>query len=250
MSVPDNWWKDFFSGLVVEMWRAVQTSEQNSSEAAWIEKQFGVSPPAKLLDVPCGDGRLSLELAARGFQVTGVDLSRDFLAAAHQAAAQRALQARFEERDMRDLPWREEFDGAFTFGNSFGYLGDQGDGEFLAAVGRALKPGARLVMDTKCAEMVFPNFIRAKQHYEFGDISTDMHDHYDPVHARVDTEYIFSRGEKRETKWATERIYTFCEIRTSLESSGFEDVKGYGSMALEPLEIGSKRLFVAATRRR
>lgn len=249
MVVRKDWWKNFFAGLVVDMWRAVQTSEQNSIEAAWIEKQLGVTAPAPLLDVPCGDGRLSLELAARGYPVTGVDWSRDFLAAARRTAAERGLKVRFEERDMRDLPWREEFAGAFTFGNSFGYLDDQGDRDFLAAVRKSLKPGARLVMDTKCAEMVFPNFIAAMQHYEFGNIHTDMQDHYDPVHARVDTEYIFSRGEERMVKWATERIYTFREFCILLESCGFEDVKGYGSMALEPLAIGSKRLFVVATRK-
>src|SRR5438552_1278008 len=249
MSVPEYWWKDFFSGLVVEMWRAVPSSEDNRAEAAWIEKQLQVSPPAKVLDVPCGDGRLSLELAGRGYQMTGVDLSADFLAAAQNSAKARGLSARFEQREMRDLPWGEEFDGAFTFGNSFGYLDDEGDRDFLVAISRALKPGARYVMDTKCAETVFPNIIATKQHYEFGGITTDMQDHYDPLRARMDTEYTFSRGEKRETKWARERIYTFREVRKMLESAGFEDVKGFGSMELAPLEIGSKRLFIVATRR-
>ena len=248
MAIPEDWWKDFFSGLTVEMWRAVSTPEDNRTEAAWIEKQLQVSPPAKLLDVPCGDGRLALELAARGFEMTGVDLSREFLAAARKTAEERGLGARFEQRDMRDLAWKAAFDGAFTFGNSFGYLGDQGDGEFLAAVGRALKPGARFVMDTKCAEMVFPTFNAATQRYQFGGITTEMQDRYDPARGRVDTKYTFSREGEAETKWASERLYTFRELRIMLESAGFAQVQGFGSLALEPLRIGSPRLYVTATR--
>ena len=248
MTIPEDWWKDFFSGLTVEMWRAVSTPEDNRTETAWIEKQLQVSPPAKLLDVPCGDGRLALELAARGFEMTGVDLSREFLAAARKTAEERALAAKFEQRDMRDLDWKAEYDGAFTFGNSFGYLGDQGDGEFLAAVGRALKPGARFVMDTKCAEMVFPRFNAATQRYQFGGITTEMQDRYDPARGRVDTNYTFSREGESESKWASERLYTFRELRIMLESAGFTQVEGFGSLALEPLLIGSPRLYVIAKR--
>ena len=104
MAIPDNWWKDFFSGLTVEMWRAVSTPEDNRTEAAWIEKQLQVSPPAKLLDVPCGDGRLALELAARGYEMAGVDLSREFLAAARKTADERGLGAKFEQYERSVNP--------------------------------------------------------------------------------------------------------------------------------------------------
>src|SRR5437868_3960234 len=142
MSTSD-WWRTFFSGLPVEMWLRVPTEEQTRAEVDFIEKVLRLGPGAKVLDVPCGGGRHSLELAARGHRVTGVDLSDDFLQAARAGAAARSLPVAWEQREMTDLPWREEFDGAFCFGNSFGYLEDEANARFLAAVARALKPGGR-----------------------------------------------------------------------------------------------------------
>ncbi len=103
-------------------------------------------------------------------------------------------------------------------------------------------------MDTKCAEMVFPRFNAATQHYQFGGMTTEMQDRYDPVRGRVDTKYTFSREGETETKWASERLYTFRELGIMLESAGFTEVEGFGSLALEPLRIGSPRLYVTATR--
>ena len=60
MTSPANWWENFFTGLVVEFWRAVQTPEGTRAEADCFEKRLGLRPGAAVLDVPCGDGRLSL----------------------------------------------------------------------------------------------------------------------------------------------------------------------------------------------
>src|SRR5262249_28116993 len=61
------WYEDFFHGVALDLWRAVVTPAQTRDEADFIHQQLQVPPPARLLDVPCGGGRLSLELAERGF---------------------------------------------------------------------------------------------------------------------------------------------------------------------------------------
>src|SRR6516165_8449600 len=121
MNAPNEWWRTFFSGTSVEMWLQAIPEEQTKQEVDFIERKLKVSPPARLLDVPCGGGRHALALAARGYAITGVDISPDFLNAARTGAAKRLVQVAWEQRDMRDLPWVEEFDGASCFGNSFGY---------------------------------------------------------------------------------------------------------------------------------
>src|SRR5262249_19159540 len=74
------------------------------------------------------------------------------------AAAGRPLSVRWEQRDMRDLPWSGAFDGAFCFGNSFGYYDEEGNADFLKAVARTLKPGARFLLDTSyLTEGLLPN---------------------------------------------------------------------------------------------
>jgi cyclopropane fatty-acyl-phospholipid synthase-like methyltransferase len=89
--MADEWWKDFFGGLVVDFWRAAMTPETTRAEADFLEKSLRLAPGRRVLDVPCGDGRLALELASRGCRVTGVDISPDFLAAARASARERGL---------------------------------------------------------------------------------------------------------------------------------------------------------------
>ena len=146
MNVSSNWWEHFFEGLAVKLWLQALSPESTRREADVIERALAATPGAKLLDVPCGGGRLSLVLAERGYRVTGVDLSCEFLE--HARSCPGAERVTWAHREMRDLPWPEGFDGAFCVGNSFGYLDDEGNAAFLRAVSTALKPGARFVLET------------------------------------------------------------------------------------------------------
>src|SRR5215472_9529427 len=101
MNAPSELWRTFFSGRSVEMWLQAIPEEQTKQEADFIERKLQVSPPARLLDVPCGGGRHALALAARGYVVTGVDISSDFLNAARAGAVERSVQVSWEQRDMR-----------------------------------------------------------------------------------------------------------------------------------------------------
>src|SRR5262249_19418276 len=109
-----NWWEHFFEGLPVQLWLEAMSAEHTDREADRLHEQLAAPAGAELLDVPCGGGRLSLALADRGYRVTGVDLSREFLDHARTRPA--AGRVRWEQRDMRDLPWLERFDGAFCVG--------------------------------------------------------------------------------------------------------------------------------------
>ncbi|MBP8974177.1 MAG: class I SAM-dependent methyltransferase [Anaerolineae bacterium] len=148
--------------LVLEVFRQGKPPEQTRREADYIEDLLGLTAPAHLLDVPCGGGRLAVELAGRGYRVTGVDIEAALLDDVRSEAATRSLEARInvEQRDMRDLPWREAFDGAYCFWESFGFFDDEGNHAFLRAVASALKPGGRFVFDTHVAETMLPRLLQ------------------------------------------------------------------------------------------
>ena len=247
MNAPTEWWRTFFSGTMAEWWLGATPPDQTRLEADFIQQALHVVPPARLLDVPCGGGRHSLALAARGYRMTGVDISPVFLAAARSGPSAGAVS--WEQRDMRDLPWPETFDGAFSLGNSFGYYDDEGNRDFLHAVAGALKPGARFLLDTSyVAEALLP-VLQERAWYECGDILVLAGRRYEPAEGRLHVEYTAVRGGKVE-KWPmSARIYTYREVCRLLEEAGFSDPQGYGSLAREPFEFGSRRLLVVATKK-
>ena len=243
--MKDEWWRDFFGGLVVEFWRAAMTPDATRAEADFLERRLGLVPGSRVLDVPCGDGRLALALAERGCRVTGVDISREFLEAGSARAKERGLEVTWRQAEMRDLPWREEFDAAYCAGSSFGYLDDAGNAAFLAAVSRTLVPGGRFFLDCKAAESILPTF---RESYEMtvGEIRFASVNSYDPATGTMENRYTISRGDRVEKKRALTRIYTASEILRLLTLVGFADFETYGSVEGEPFRLGSPRLFVVA----
>jgi ubiquinone/menaquinone biosynthesis C-methylase UbiE len=245
--MSDDWWKDFFSGLMVDFWRAAMTPETTRAEADFLWRSLRLAPGMRVLDVPCGDGRLALELAARGCRVTGVDISSGFLAAAADSARERGLDVAWREADMRDLPrdWNEEFDAAYCAGSSFGFLGDSGDAAFLEAVARTLVAGGRFFGDFKAAESVLPSF---RESYEMpvGNLVFAAKNSYDPAAGTMENLYTVTRGSEVEKKRAVHRIYTTREILGMLADAGFEGFETSGSLQGEPYRLGASRLFVVA----
>lgn len=104
------------------------------------------------LDLACGKGRHALDLASYGFEVYGVDLSRNSIAEAGKHASEKL---HFYEHDMRKPFRRAYFDYIFNLFTSFGYFDDREDNlQTLKAVRSDLKPGGIFVQDYFNADLV------------------------------------------------------------------------------------------------
>jgi SAM-dependent methyltransferase len=239
-----KWFETFFQGPAVDFWTRAMTPALTLADVDFLGKTFDVKPGARLLDVPCGNGRHSIELARRGYRVTGVDLSQDLL-----AAARAELDTDWRLGDMRALDLESSaFDGAFCFGNSFGYLDHVGVDAFLSALAVALKPGARLVIETGvAAESILPALVQKRWH-RLGDLLVLSENRYDAAASRLDIDYTFVRGSSVETRPASSYVFTVAEIGRMLGQAGFDVVALHGGVAGEPYTVGTPRLVITARR--
>ncbi len=243
-AVPDAWWETFFSGLWLDVQRVFRAA-RTTAEADFIERVLHVRPGAAVLDVPCGEGRLSLELASRGYRVTGVDITKAVLEDARRMASERRLEATWHRRDMRDLPWQEAFDGAFCFWGSFGYFDDEGNKAFLAAVARTLKPGGRFVIDMpNVAEALLPKF-QERNWWPVGEIFMLEERRYDHVRSRIDIDWTFVKSGQVEKKTSSMRVYTYGELCQLLTGAGFTGFDAFSSLAGDPFKLGQRVYMVA-----
>ena len=147
---------------------------------------------------------------------------------------------------MRNIEDVRIYDGAFCFGNSFGFLEYRDMEKFLASVARALRPGTRFIVNTAmAAESVLPDFEEQSCH-EMGDIVMTIKERYIADESCVDSEYIFERNGETDSRKAKHWIYTVAEIRRMLERAGFEILNCFGSLKREPYKLGSQELFVVS----
>jgi SAM-dependent methyltransferase len=244
-----NWWENFFHGIALDFWRAAVSEEQTRAESDFLLQHLQLSAGAKVLDAPCGNGRLSIDLAGRGLALTGVDIASEFIQEAQRKASEAEVSIAWHERDMRNLPWTNEFDGAFCFGNSFGYLTDDENAEFLSAVSRSLKPGARFILDEPAvAECILPNF-QLSHSLEIAGIIVSIEHRYDHETAVMFNDFTFTREGVVDKRPSSQRIYTYRELTQLLHTAGFEVVSAYASLTEEPFKLGAHRLLLTSTKR-
>lgn len=119
--------------------------ERTEDEVAFLERVVPRERFPRLLDLCCGPGRHALELARRGYEVTGVD--RDAVAIRRATAAGEAG-TRFVRADVRDIDaYPGTWDGALVMWASFGFFTPAENRTMLEQVARKLRPGGRLVLD-------------------------------------------------------------------------------------------------------
>lgn len=248
-SSTDGWWAEFFAGLCLEYVQSSRDEEQTRAEMAFIHAALGLPHRAKVLDVPCGAGRLALELAAWGYAVTGIDQSAGLIEAARDGAARQDLQIDFLHGDMRDLPGEAEYDGAVCFWNSFGYFDDAGNLEFLRAVSRSLRPGGRLVLDTPLMETLLHGVTDEPRVWaEVGDLLALEERGFDHEAGRLESAWTFIRDGVREVRDMSIRLYTYRELVAVLEQAGFGKHEAFGSLEFEPFELGAPWLYLVTTK--
>ncbi|MGE3989913.1 class I SAM-dependent methyltransferase [Pseudorhodoplanes sp.] len=197
-------------------------------------------PPARVLDLACGAGRHSIAFARRGFAVTGLDYSDDFLREARRAAAGEKLPVAFVHGDMRDLRAHFEtkhFDLVVSLFNSFGYFAKRSDDQrVLKEVYRILRPGGAFVINTLHAGGVAA---RLRVPMERGsepvpDVFMIDRARYDKVTKETNAEWIIIDARGAKTRVLRQRfrqnVYSHAELKTMLRAAGFRIEHAWGPL--------------------
>ena len=249
VKLGSGWWADFFSGLCLEYVRDARGDAQTRAELGFIQETMGLPTRARVLDVPCGSGRLALEMAAWGYQATGIDQSAELIEVAKREAVDRSLEVDLCQGDMRNLPEDGTYDGAVCFWNSFGYFDDVCNLEFLRSVSRSLKPGACLALDTPLLETLLLDAAQEPRVWErAGELLALVERGYDYESGRLESMWTFIRDGQREVRNMSIRLYTYRELIAVLEQAGFGLHEAYGDLDLTPFELGAPWLYLVTTK--
>jgi len=208
-------------------------AQGTSGECDFIEKEIEYNKRTTILDIGCGTGRHSIELAKRGYPVVGIDLSESLLQRAKEKASEQNLQITFHKHDARNLPFLHEFDlvimlceGAFPLMET-----DEMNFQILQNAANSLKPNGKLIFTT--LNGLFPLFHSVKKFLDserkdgnarYGNNIFDLMTFRDHNITYVEDDL----GNKKELE-RNERYYVPTEITWLLKTLEFKTIDIFGA---------------------
>ncbi len=214
------------------------------AEVGQVVALLGIEPGAHVLDLCCGVGRHSLELARRGFQVTGVDRTRPYLDRASQQAE--GLEIEFVQSDMRSFCRPDAFDAVVNLFTSFGYFEDpKDDGQVALNVCRSLKPGGAFLIDMMGKE-VLARIFSERDWYEENGVLILQERKITKNWSWMENRWIIVADDNRTELNLSHRVYSAVELTSLLTECGFAHVDAYGSLEGTDYDHLARRLVAVA----
>lgn len=216
---------------------AARNVEAAAADVAVVVEALALQPGHRVLDLACGAGRYSGLLVDEGLQVTGLDYSRDLLAAAGAATPG----ARFLRGDMRALPFGRRFDAVVMFFTSFGYFEtDVEHARVLSEVARVLVPGGRFLLDYVRREDVIAS-LEPESSEERDGYRIDSRRRITDDGRRVEKDVALTRPDGSTLDYTESvRLYGPDEVRGMLAVAGFEAVGAIDAPAPRLLLTGRR----------
>ena len=250
-----EWWKTFFDQDYLKIAGQMFTEEDNAKQAAALWSLLDLVPGCRLLDAPCGWGRLSRPLALLGATVLGVDQSEMLLAVAEaQRGELPPEQLRYLRHDLRTPLLETGFDVACNIFTSFGYGTAEEDLALFQTLRKAVHLGGRVVVETNHRDLLCASLACNARHARRLADGTLFLDEpaFDPIAGVVTLNWYWSGPQGSGEKHAQWRCYTPTEIVCLLERAGLRVVDTYGGLSKTPYTAeGPKaggRLTVIAVR--
>jgi DNA-binding transcriptional MerR regulator/ubiquinone/menaquinone biosynthesis C-methylase UbiE len=247
----EDQWEELFHPDTVYFEEPILTGERSDRDVELLMGLLELKEGTEVLDAPCGWGRHSNRLAARGCRVVGLDNDSLVLDRAREEATAMGVLPDYVEGDLRQLPFEDgRFEGLFNWRTSFGFFDEQGNRKQLQEFARVLRPGGRLAMDLHSRDDVVRRMPARGPLISVGERDDDFlieRSHFDPVAGRSRTERIVVRdGRVRRFRFSL-ATPPASVLREWLHDAGFTQVEAYGPHG-EPLRFDSRRLVVVAER--
>lgn len=207
-------------------------------------KLLDIQPGSSILDLCCGIGRHSLELARREYQVTGVDRTTGYLDKARKQAKEESLDIEFVQEDMRLFSRPSAFNIALSMYTSFSFFEDpQEDKRVVENVFESLKTGGRFIIQMHGKETLSKIFIERSWNENKDEGVIVLYERKVSQNwSWMENRWIMLKGNKRIENKLSHRLYAGSEIAALLRDCGFNRVDVYGDLEGNPYDHTARQL--------
>ena len=204
----------------------LQPDDEGRDEAAFIEKALKLQKGQRVLDAPCGAGRILFHLAKAGYAVEGLDLRRSFIKRAQARLRREGIETDFTVMDLRELNLTDRFHSIYNWGGSFGYFSDKENLGLLKKYNQALRHRGRLLIGQRNREYILRHFkaeIRANERFTLRNIWDKQTQRY------ISERTVDNRTDVKNT--SSMRLYTPGQMKVLFSQAGLTVEEIYGSLS-------------------
>lgn len=259
-----EWWQEgyaFFGQFYMEgdnskegylSERHLSIQERTVEDVNGVIGLLGLRNGARVLDIPCGYGRHSIELAKRGYQLVGSDINSTHLSCAISAAAKNSIIVDFRKENMLAINYLNEFDAVINMCLSFGFFAT--DDENLSVLKKfytALRPGGKFLMHT---DVNIPRIYSKKyKEHEFRTLYSGnilkVDDQYNPETKRLNGSWTIIHSDKTKVKKEySVRVYEQEEFIAMCLEVGFKNCIAYSNWSGDQYSEDSEEIMFVATK--
>jgi SAM-dependent methyltransferase len=243
----ENLNSSFFDGYYKEIWRHIFPEKITLVEIDFIVNEGKLHAGNSVLDVMCGYGRHSLELARRGIKVSAVDNLADYINEIREKADVGKLEVEAICEDVLEMHLDRQYDAVICMGNSLQFFNDEDTLRLLSNISAHLKPGGKFFINTwSVAEIAIKDF-KDKYWSRIGDLLflTECKLLFHPTRIVMNSTIITDHGE-REEKTGIDFIYSISEMETMLNKTGFQLNEIYSIPGKKHFTVGEPRAYIVA----
>jgi SAM-dependent methyltransferase len=253
------WWQEFFDTDYLRLWEGAEPPEKTTQQVAGLWELMDLEVGCKVLDAPCGYGRIALEMARRGAEVVGLDLSDDLLAEAGRRHKQQlestavttttpatpatttsgTLHLRYQKHDLRRKFAEAEFDVALNIFSSLGYGSEEDDIAMLTTLKQSVKPSGLVFIESIHRGYIEANIgqgPRPSERLEDGTL-LEEEPHFCPKSGRVETTWKWSGPGGSGEKSASIRIYSAAEFESLIDAAGLQMIGQHDGCSPRPFDF-------------
>ncbi|HVZ80191.1 MAG TPA: methyltransferase domain-containing protein [bacterium] len=242
-----EWHDKFFAGTYTRILAHTFTKHATREQARGIKHLLGLRKGQKVLDLPCGQGRVTLALARMGIRAIGVDRQPHYIRRAKTLGHRAHLKAEFQVGDMRETSFQGEFDAAFNWFGSFGYFNARQNKKVLANFFRALKPGGRFVLQCPNKDWIKRNF-KPVMEATIAGIRMTQRNRWEAKDRSIRTYWTFQSKTKTDRYVSVMHQYDKKDLARLLKSVGFRKIRFFGGLSGKPLHEDSAGIIAVAAK--
>ena len=215
-------------------------------EVRFITSVLNLDPGASILDLYCGYGRHAIELAKKGYNVTGLDATKDFLSIAMQKAHESNIELSFKQQDMRELNYKCEFDAVINMFAAFGYFTDDENANIIKLIAAALKHKGLFLIDLLNRDWMVRNNLNRYWRHPSGEYVLSYKVELKNGIATMKRQLINQvTGAKIQYDFVL-RAYSLLEMENILGKSGLSIVATYGGFDSRVYSAETPRMIILA----